>query len=297
MSAPASTPAPHSRPAIAAILPRSAARDAAGRLTIAGCALADVAAAAGTPALILDEGELRATAREYVEAFSSRWPRSSVYFASKALSCSGVISVFADCGLGCDVASAGELAVALAGGMAPERILLHGNAKRDADLQAALDAGVGLIVVDSLDELARLERLARRSQRLLLRVNPSVAAPTHAAMATGHEDSKFGLPLDQLREAVARIAQAPLLELEGLHAHIGSQILELEPFTHAARVLTELDASASLSTFDFGGGLGVRYLPDEPEPPSVEQYSERLVAAVRELLPVGARIIVEPGRS
>jgi diaminopimelate decarboxylase len=285
------------RSPLAAVLPRSAAYDDAGRLTVGGCALAALAAAAGTPALIVDEHELRTTAREYTAAFTARWPRSGVYFASKALSCSGVIGVFADCGLGCDAASAGELAVALAGGMPAERILLHGNAKRDADLQAALAAGVGLIVVDSLDELGRIERLAQRPQRLLLRVNPSVSAPTHEAMATGHEDSKFGLPLDQLAEAVGRIAAAPMLELEGLHAHIGSQILELEPFARSARALRALPGAGQLSTFDFGGGLGVRYLPEEPEAPSIEQYAERLIGAVRGELPEHARIIVEPGRS
>jgi diaminopimelate decarboxylase len=279
------------------ILPRSAGRDAQGRLTIAGCVLADVVAAAGTPALIVDEGELRAAAREYAGAFAARWPRSSVYFASKALACSAVIGVFAEAGLGCDVASAGELAIALAGGMPAARILLHGNAKRDLDLTAALDAGVGLIVVDSLDELARLQRLATRPTQVLLRVNPSVSAPTHAAMATGHEDSKFGLPLDQLREAVARVRRARWLELEGLHAHIGSQILALEPFERCARALAALSELAPVTTLDVGGGLGVRYLPEEPEPPTIEDYADRLVAAAREALPADARLIVEPGRS
>ncbi|MGH2859573.1 MAG: diaminopimelate decarboxylase [Solirubrobacteraceae bacterium] len=289
---------------LARVLPRSAGHDERGRLTIAGCAVADVVQAAGTPALIVDEDELRVTARAYLDALRSRWPNSTVYFASKALSCSAVIGVFADEGLGCDVASAGELAIALAGGMPAERILMHGNAKRDADLIPAIEAGVGLIVVDSLDELARLERLswrlerpASRPQRLLLRVNPSVAAPTHEAMATGHEDSKFGLPLDQLREAVARIERAPLLELEGLHAHIGSQILELEPFERCARALTALREVARFSTFDLGGGLGVRYLPSEPEPPGVHEYVARLVDAARASLPPDARIAIEPGRS
>jgi diaminopimelate decarboxylase len=282
---------------LAPILPRSAGRDERGRLTIAGCALADVVAAAGTPALIVDEGELRAAAREYAGALAARWPRSSVYFASKALACSAVIGIFAEAGLGCDVASAGELALALAGGMPADRILLHGNAKRDLDLTAALDAGVGLIVVDSLDELARLQRLTTRPTRVLLRVNPSVSAPTHAAMATGHEDSKFGLPLDQLREAVARVRRSRWLELEGLHAHIGSQILELEPFERCARALAALSELAPVATLDVGGGLGVRYLPEEPAPPTVEDYADRLVAAAREALPADARLIVEPGRS
>ncbi|MDQ6821622.1 MAG: diaminopimelate decarboxylase [Actinomycetota bacterium] len=279
------------------ILPRSSGHDGQGRLTIAGCALADVARVAGTPALVLDEVELRATAREYRTAFASRWPDSSVYFASKALSCSGVIRVFAEEGLGCDVASAGELAVALAGGMPAERILLHGNAKRDLDLTAALEAGVGLIVVDSLDELDRLDRLAARPQRLLLRANPAVATSTHEAMATGHAASKFGLPPMQLREAAARIAASEFLELEGIHAHVGSQIVELEPFERCVEALAGLVDLGELRTVDLGGGLGVRYLPDEPPVPSVDEYADRLMSAARRLLPTGCRIIVEPGRS
>lgn len=279
------------------ILPRSAHSDERGRLTIAGCALADIAGVAGTPALVLDEGELRASAREYVTALTSRWPASAVYFASKALSCSGVIRVFAEEGLGCDVASAGELAVALAGGMPVERILLHGNAKRDLDLAAALQAGVGLIVVDSLDELDRLDRLATRPQRLLLRANPAVSTSTHEAMATGHAASKFGLPPSQLREAAHRIAASAFLELEGIHAHVGSQIVELEPFERCVEALAGLVDLGELRTVDLGGGLGVRYLPDDPPVPSIDEYAERLISAARRRLPAGCRIIVEPGRS
>ncbi|MDQ6817698.1 MAG: diaminopimelate decarboxylase [Actinomycetota bacterium] len=281
----------------ASILPRSSARDDRGRLTIGGCSLEDVARAAGTPTMIADEGELRTAAREYQRAFTSRWPASRVYFASKAFSCSGVIRVFAEEGLGCDVASAGELAVALAGGMPADRILLHGNAKRDVDLAAALNAGVGLIVVDSLDELDRLERLATRRQRLLLRANPAVAASTHEAMATGHSASKFGLPPEQLREAARRIAASRVLELDGIHAHIGSQIVELEPFERCVEALAGLVDLRELATVDLGGGLGVRYTPDEPEPPRVEDYAGSLIGAARRLLPEGCRIIVEPGRS
>ena len=279
------------------VLPHSAAHDEHGRLTIAGCAVADVVQASGTPALIIDEADLRLAARAYLEAFSSRWPGSEVYFASKALSCSAVIGVFADEGLGCDVASAGELAIALGGGMPAAKILMHGNAKRDADLAAALEAGVGLIVVDSLDELDRIERLATRPQPLLLRVNPGVAAPTHQAMATGAEDSKFGLTLEQLHAAARRIADSPLMILEGLHAHIGSQITELEPFERCVEALGAISNLAELRTFDVGGGLGVRYLPEDPSPPSVDEYAERLLSAARSVLPSECRILVEPGRS
>jgi len=287
--------------ALTELLPASAGRDRNGRLTIAGCALADVADAAGTPALVIDEAELRAFAREYLRAFRSRRANASVYFASKALSCSAVISVMADEGLGCDVSSAGELAVALAGGMPAERILMHGNAKRDIDLGAALDAGVGLIVIDSLDELARLQHLLAAgnrgtAQRVLLRVNPGVTAPTHAAMATGDESSKFGLDIGALRTAAAEIHADTRMRLEGLHVHIGSQITELEPFVQS--VVSLGDASLDVgSVVDLGGGLGVRYTTDDPAFPSIDEYAEALLGAADRALPRSATLLVEPGRS
>lgn len=284
-----------------AVLPRSAADDDAGRLTIAGCALVEIAAAAGTPALVVDEQELRLAAREYRGAFDARRPGSSIYFASKALSCSAVIAVMASEGLGCDVSSAGELAIALAGGMPAERILMHGNAKRDLDLVAALDAGVGLIVIDSLDELERLMRLlgARQPpapQRVLLRVNPGVTAPTHAAMVTGDEGSKFGLGIEALRSAAARIESCRWLALEGLHVHIGSQITELEPFTRSVEALGTAGLDVG-SVIDLGGGLGVRYLPSDPPSPSADDYAAAMTAAAQRALPDTARLIFEPGRS
>ena len=289
------------RDELAAILPITAADDAHGRLTIGGCALADVADAAGTPALVIDEAGLRATAREYLRAFRSRRAGTNVYFASKALSCSAVIAVMADEGLGCDVSSAGELAVALAGGMPAERILMHGNAKRDVDLRAALDAGVGLIVIDSLDELARLQRVlgarrADRPQRVLLRVNPGVAAPTHAAMATGDESSKFGLGIDALRTAMSEIEASARLTFGGLHVHIGSQITELAPFIQSVTALGDAGLDVG-PVVDLGGGLGVRYTLDDPPGPSIDQYAEAMVAAADQALPAAASTLFEPGRS
>jgi diaminopimelate decarboxylase len=287
--------------ALAQILPTSAGYGPDGRLTIGGCALADVADAAGTPALVLDEGELRASAREYLGAFRSRRADAAVYFASKALSCSAVIAVMADEGLGCDVSSAGELAIALTGGMPAERILMHGNAKRDIDLSAALDAGVGLIVIDSLDELTRLQRLLDAGrpdtpQRVLLRVNPGVTAPTHAAMATGDESSKFGLDIDALRAAAAEVAASARLTFDGLHVHIGSQITELEPFIQS--VISLGDAGLDVgSVVDLGGGLGVRYTVDGSGVPSIDEYAQALLGAADRALPPSAAVLVEPGRS
>ena len=274
------------------LYPRSAALDAAGRLTVGGCALADLAAEHGTPVMIVDESELRATARAYVTAFGRRHADTTVHFASKAFPCSAIAGIMAAAGLGCDVASDGELAIALAGGTDPADVLLHGNAKTDDDLLAALDAGVGHIVVDSFDEIERLATLVTRPQPVLLRILPDVAVATHDAMATGR-DSKFGVPRHQAPEAIARIRRVPLLQLEGLHAHIGSQITELEPFEAAAAALAGL---GRFDTYDLGGGLGVRYTPDE-EVPSIDAYAERLVGAVHRHLGQDVRLLIEPGRS
>jgi diaminopimelate decarboxylase len=178
---------------------------------------------------------------------------------------------------------------------------MHGNAKRDIDLRAALDAGVGLIVVDSLDELDRLLRLVAPGgsapQPLLLRVNPGVAAPTHAAMATGDESSKFGLDRESMAVAAARIAASPALSLEGIHVHVGSQITALEPFVASIRALGDLGGLGGGGVFDLGGGLGVRYLPEDPAIPGVDDYAAAVLGAARRHLPDQARLIVEPGRS
>jgi diaminopimelate decarboxylase len=174
------------------VLPRTAAA-VDGRLTVGGCALADIAEEFGTPAFVADEEGLRATAREYISEFVARHPGTDVHFASKALPCAPVTRILAEEGLGCDVASAGELAIALAAGFDPAHILLHGNAKSDRDIGDALAAGVGIVVIDGPDDVDRLERLATQRQRVLLRVNPAVPGATHAAMDTGSPEAKFGV--------------------------------------------------------------------------------------------------------
>ena len=180
------------------VLPRTAEAGADGRLTVGGCALADVAAEFGTPALVFDEQGLRDTAREYLGAFRGRHADTEVHFASKALPCAPVLRILAEEGLGCDVASAGELAIALAAGFDPAHILLHGNAKSDQDIGDALAAGVGVIVIDNSDDVDRLARLGRArsgSQQVLIRINPSVPGLTHTAVDTGSEEAKFGVAL------------------------------------------------------------------------------------------------------
>jgi diaminopimelate decarboxylase len=274
------------------VLPRTA-ETSAGRLAIGGVALADVAAEFGTPALVVDEQGLRETVREYLREFTSRHAQTDVHFASKALPCAPVMRILAEEGLGCDVASAGELAIALAAGFDPEHILLHGNAKSDRDIGDALEAGVGLIVIDGADDVDRLERLATRLQRVLLRVNPAVPGETHAAMDTGSPEAKFGVALEHAPTLIQRIRSAWQLELLGLHVHIGSQLLDLGGFGRAAEALAAL---GRFGVYDLGGGLGIAYRPGE-RAPSIADYAEATVQALHERLDARARLIVEPGRS
>lgn len=275
------------------VLPRTAATASDGRLSVGGCALADVAAEFGTPAFVLDEQGLRDTARDYLRAFTSRHPDTDVHFASKACPCAPVIRVIAGEGLGCDVASVGELTIALAAGVDPEHVLLHGNAKSDEDLAAALEAGVGLIVIDNDDDVTRLERLAPARQRVLVRVNPSVPGATHAAMDTGSPEAKFGVAIHDAPALLERAAATPGLELLGLHVHIGSQLLDLDGFGRAAEAIAAL---GRFPVYDLGGGLGIAYRPQE-RAPSVEDYADATVKALHDHLDSQASLIVEPGRS
>jgi diaminopimelate decarboxylase len=275
------------------VLPRTAATAGDGRLTIGDCAIADVAAEFGTPARIVDEQCLRETAREYLRAFTSRHARTHVHFASKALPCAPVTRILAEEGLGCDVASAGELAIALAAGFDAAEIVLHGNAKSDADIAAALEAGVGLIVIDGADDVDRLARLGASEQAVLLRINPSVRGRTHAAMDTGSPEAKFGVALDDAPAMLERIAAVPGLELRGLHVHIGSQLLDLDGFPRAAQAIAPL---GRFPVYDLGGGLGIAYRPQDSAP-SVDEYAEATVAALTQHLDPDADLIVEPGRS
>jgi diaminopimelate decarboxylase len=204
--------------------------------------------------------------------------------------------VLAEEGLACDVASGGELYLALRGGFDPARIYFHGNAKSDGELAYALDAGVGHVVLDSFDEFDRLERIAAerdRAQEVLIRVTPGVAGDTHHAISTGQADSKFGFSPDEARLAIERLAGVPHLRLVGLHCHIGSQLLDLEPFRAAIRTIAAL---GEFPVYNVGGGLGVAYTGDQ-QPPRVEEYVDAVVRAVHEWLGEDKRLLLEPGRA
>ncbi len=276
-----------------------------GRLEVGGCDAIELAREFGTPAYVVAEDDLRARARAFVAAGRDAGHEDfHVVFASKAFPCTAVLELFAAEGLWCDVASAGELHLALNAGFDPGRIVLHGNAKSEGELRSALERRVGLIVVDNFDEIDRLERLladgalgadaAGGAQAVLARVTPDVRGDTHEKISTGQADSKFGFASAQAGEALARLAAIDGLALHGVHAHIGSQLLQLDPFRAAARELIEL---GEFPVWDLGGGLGVRYLAEQPQPPTIEQYVSAVIAAAREARGGDRRLLIEPGRS
>jgi diaminopimelate decarboxylase len=270
-----------------------------GVLEIGGCDALELAREFGTPAYVVAEEDLRARARAFVGAARGLHPDMHVVFASKAFPCTAVLSLFAAEGLWCDVATGGELYLALNAGFAPERLVMHGNAKSEAELRMALRHRIGLIAIDNFDEVERLGELIadgalgdrEGGQPVLLRVTPDVRGDTHEKISTGQADSKFGFSMDEVQEAIARVRGTAGLALHGLHAHIGSQLLELEPFRRACAQLATL---GDFQVIDVGGGLGAQYLEDQPAPPSVEDY---LGVAVQELGGHSGRLLVEPGRA
>ena len=271
--------------ALSHVYPLGSRLNEAGNLEVGGCDLADVAREFGTPAYVYAEDDMRARARAYVEAFAARTDSFEVIYAAKAFPCTAAFRLMAEQGLSCDVASAGELHLALAGGFDPSRVYMHGNNKTQEELDYARERGVGHIVVDSFDEIDRLEG---SGQRVLIRVTPGIKASTHSYIQTGQADSKFGFPLADVPRAVERCAEAGL-ELRGLHAHIGSQVFELEAFEAVADVLRGL---GDWPLLNLGGGLGIAYTADD-EPPSIEAYVEALLRHV----PQGVKVLCEPGRS
>ncbi|NIH95274.1 diaminopimelate decarboxylase [Mycolicibacterium fluoranthenivorans] len=282
-------------PEILQLFPADTQLDEDGMIMVGGCRLDDIAAEFGTPTMVVDESALRRRARDYLQEFRSRWPRSDVAFASKSFPCTAIQRLMTEEGLHLDVAGGGEIVTAVAAGADPSRMVLHGNAKTDEELELAIGHGVGLVVVDNFDDIDRLERLVPpgRVQACLVRVIPGVTADTHASVATGHSGSKFGLSPGDARTAIRRIERSAVLRCDGLHTHVGSQLLNVDQL---AAAVAPLAALGTFDVYDLGGGLGVRYTYDEA-PPTVGEYAEAMVAAARALLPPGSRIIVEPGRS
>jgi diaminopimelate decarboxylase len=271
--------------ALSHVYPLGSRLNERGRLEVGGCDVVELAREFGTPAYVYAEDDMRARARAYTEALRARTEHFEVIYAGKAFPSAAVFRLFADAGLGADVASGGELHLALAGGYDPARLYMHGNNKSQAELDYAIERRVGHIVVDSFDEI---ERLRGRPQRVLLRVTPGIKPTTHTYIQTGQVDSKFGFPVEDVPRAVDACHDAGL-ELRGLHAHIGSQIFELGAFERIAEVLSSLGEWPLLN---LGGGLGIAYTESD-DPPSIEDYVDALLRRA----PEGVTVLCEPGRS
>jgi diaminopimelate decarboxylase len=281
------------------VYPRGSRVNERHHLEVGGCDVVELAAEFGTPVYIYAEDDIRARARAYLEAFGARTDDFEVLYASKAAPITAIYRLCVEQGLSVDVASGGELHMALHAGLDPARIYMHGNNKTEAELQYAIEAGIGHLIVDSFDEIARLDRVLDRPQDVLIRVTPGVLPTTHSYVQTGGLDSKFGFGLeDGLAErAIAAVRSSRHLRLVGLHAHIGSQIFELEPYVAAIEALAELaDGGWECRILNVGGGLGIAYTAAD-QPPSIDSYVEVKVAGVQRVFDPVPRVLIEPGRS
>ena len=278
---------------ILSLFPAGTSLNEKKELLIGGCSTSELATTFGTPALFIDEAALRNRARRYQDGLRSRWPNSEVIWASKSLPLTSVFRIIGEEGLGVDVAGGGELVMALAAGVNPAKIVMHGNAKTDDEIHMAVSAGVGTIVIDNFHDIDRLEKIVIGEQAVLVRIIPGVMPDTHAANATGQDDSKFGLSLPDAKVAIERLQASKKLRLDGLHLHLGSQIMSKAPFIESIKAIASL---GEFAVYDLGGGLGVRYTYTD-EPPTVEEYLDALIDTARTYLPATAKILIEPGRS
>jgi diaminopimelate decarboxylase len=300
---------------VAGVWPTAATRDDHGVLSLGGVSATALRERFGTPLYVLDEIEVRARARRTLDAFRAAAARhgvhARVYYAGKAFLSTEVVRWVTDEGLALDVCTGGELAVALAAGADPARLGFHGNNKSMAELERAVDVGVGSIVIDSWIELERLAAIVSRGgtvQHVLVRVNSGVHAETHDFLATAHEDQKFGFTLEEAPEIVARVRELEGLAFAGLHCHIGSQIFGTAGFRESAARIVELHASllaslgpgADIPVLNLGGGFGIAYTAaDDPTP--IEQLAAGIVDAVADECDVRGipipHLAFEPGRA
>ena len=295
---------------LAHVFPDTTDTNAAGHLTIGGCDAIDLVEQYGTPLYVLDETTLRSRCRQFVQAFGQRYPNSQAVYASKAYINPALARIFAEEGLGLDVVSGGELAVAQAGDVPLDKVYFHGNNKTPAELGEAVAAGIGRVVVDSFHELDLLERIcadADRSQDILVRVSPGIDPHTHAYTTTGIIDSKFGFSIQtgDAERAILQAIEAPHLNLLGLHFHLGSPIFELEPYQAATDLALRFAAGLreqglNLQEFSPGGGFAIAYTRND-HPPAASDYADAIVdtlkATCAELGLEHPSLVIEPGRS
>ena len=294
-------PRPDNGPLDLRLLPDTAALDEQGRLSIGGVAVEELAARFGTPLFVYDEAHLRDRCRQARAAWGD-----GVAYATKAFLCRAMARLAHEEGMCLDVSTGGELHVALAAGIPPSRVVMHGNNKSDIELAAAVEARVGRIVVDSFDEIDRLGMISATLGKgsgdpvpVLVRVTPGVEAHTHEFVRTGQDDTKFGFSLASGAASVAvdRLRAMEGVELRGVHAHIGSQVFRAESFAEEARILGRFFTPLGLSELCVGGGLGVAYVAGETAP-TIAEWADAVRAACTEVgVPAGTRITAEPGRA
>jgi diaminopimelate decarboxylase len=278
------------------LLPDSSTIGTDDSLSIGGVRVAELAAQYGTPLFVYDEEHLRARCRAAVNAFGA----GNVVYATKAFICGAMARLAHEEGLLLDVATGGELHTVLHAGVPASSCVLHGNNKSLDELRMAIAAGIDHIVVDSFDEIDRIEKLHADGLpvvRVQLRITPGVHVHTHEFVSTGQDDSKFGFNLNNgdAHKAIARAQSSAAIDLIGIHCHIGSNVFAVDNFAEASKVMVDLFSTLKLSELTLGGGLGVAYTENE-EAPTIEQWAEVLQRATQSL-PAGSKVSVEPGRS
>ena len=292
------------------VFPDTTDTNSDGHLTIGGCDAVDLVEEYGTPLYVLDESTLRSRCRQFADAFTTRYSDAQAVYASKAYINPALARIFAEEGMGLDVVSGGELAVAMTGDVPLGKVYFHGNNKTPAELEEAVAAGIGRVVVDSFHELDLLERIcadAGKSQDILVRVSPGIDPHTHAYTTTGIIDSKFGFSIQtgDAEKAVQQAIAAPHLNLLGLHFHLGSPIFELEPYQAATDLVLRFAAGLReqglrLQEFSPGGGFAIAYTRND-QPPAAADYAEAIVSTLTatcdELGMEHPSLVIEPGRS
>ena len=278
-------------------LPDTAKVNQHGHLEIGGCDTRALAREFGTPLYVIDEATLRNRCQQYVNAFKKYHPNTEIAYASKALSVVTVCKIVASEGFGLDVMSGGEIYTALKAGCDPKRFYFHGNSKPKKELEEAVSLGVGRIVVDNLQELNNLAEITAKLNKkadILFRVNPQIEAHTHDYIKTGQIDSKFGIALDQIAQAIKIAKEKKLITLHGLHGHIGSQIFAVRPFVDEVKLLLNLVKKHQLKELNIGGGVGISYLENE-NPATIDAFAQKIGAVLDGHDDIN--LILEPGRS
>jgi diaminopimelate decarboxylase len=290
------------------IRPASCLVNQAGHLVVGGCDVLELAAEFGTPLWIIDEQTIRQSVASYKEGLKD-YPNAQILYAGKSFLCLAMVHLLKEMGLGLDVVSEGELYTARVAGLPAERICMHGNNKSHAELKAGLEYGDVTVVVDNMSELLALNSIAEslgKKARVLLRVIPGVEPDTHKHIKTGQHDSKFGIPLSETLQVAKHALEMPGIDLKGLHAHIGSQALELQPYLENAEIFAELalklkkELGFEISVLDVGGGLGIKY-SEKDQPVSSFEWAQSISKCVKEVFEMRSlslpHLLIEPGRS